>query len=63
MTETHERTWPSRHASRRLDVAIDRRQTACVYLQEMERIGVLTSEKPRREVIYKHPALVEVLTA
>jgi hypothetical protein len=63
MIGTHERTWPSRHASRRLDVAIARRQTASVDLQELGRIGVLTSEKPGREVIYKHPALVEVLTA
>jgi Fic family protein len=46
-----------------VDAGIARRQTASVYLQELERIGVLTSEKRGREVIYKHPALVEVLTA
>jgi hypothetical protein len=34
-----------------------------VYLQELERIGILTSERRGREVIYKQPALVDVLTA
>ena len=33
------------------------------YLQQLEGIGVLTGERRAREIIYKHPALVEVLTA
>ena len=39
------------------------RKTASQYLRELERIGILTSEKRGREVIYKHPALLEILTA
>lgn len=46
-----------------VDASIAKRQTASVYLQELERIGVLTSERHGREVIYKHPALIEVLSA
>ncbi len=46
-----------------VDAELARRQTASVYLQELERIGVLASERRGREVVYKHPALVEVLTA
>ncbi len=45
-----------------VDADIAKRQTASVYLQELERIGVLVGEKQGREVIYKHPALIEVLT-
>jgi hypothetical protein len=63
MIGTHERPWPSGHASCRLDAGIAKLQTASTYLQELGRIGVLTSEKRGREVIYKHPALVEALTA
>ena len=33
------------------------------YLQELERIGTLVSEKRGREVIYRHSALIEVLTS
>lgn len=46
-----------------VEAEIARRQTASVYLQELERIGILASERRGREVIYKHPALVDVLTA
>jgi Fic family protein len=46
-----------------VDAEIAKRQTASVYLQELERIGILISERRGREVIFKHPALVEVLTA
>jgi hypothetical protein len=49
---------PFKMASRRCP-----RPSTPPYLQELEGIGVLTSEKPGREVIYKHRALVEVLTA
>ncbi len=42
---------------------IAKRQTASEYLQQLEGIGVLTGERRGREIIYKHPALVEVLTA
>jgi Fic family protein len=46
-----------------VESGIAKRQTASTYLQELERIGILAGEKRGREVIYKHPALVEVLTA
>jgi Fic family protein len=46
-----------------VDAGIAKRKTASAYLQELERIGVLTGEKHGREVIYKHPALLEVLTS
>ena len=46
-----------------VDAGIAKRQTASVYLQELERIGLLTSERRGKEVIYKHPALLEVLIA
>ena len=46
-----------------VDAGIAKRQTASTYLQEMERIGILKGERHRREVIYKYPALLEVLTA
>jgi len=46
-----------------VEAGIAKRQTASTYLKELERIGVLVGEKRGREVIYKHPALVKVLTA
>ena len=46
-----------------VDAGIAERQTASVYLQELERIGILVGEKRGRETIYKSPALVKVLTA
>jgi Fic family protein len=46
-----------------VEAGVARRQTASEYLQELERLGVLVAEKRGREVIYKHPALLEVLTA
>jgi Fic family protein len=46
-----------------MDAGIAKRQTASGYLQELERIGILTSEKHGRENIYKHPALIKVLSA
>jgi Fic family protein len=42
---------------------IAKRQTASEYLQALEQIGILRGEKRGREVIYKHPALLRVLTA
>jgi predicted transcriptional regulator len=39
------------------------RQTASEYLQELEKLGILKGEKQGREVIYKHPALLKILTA
>lgn len=44
-----------------VDAGIAERKTASVYLQELERIGVLAGEKRGRQVIYRHPALLEVL--
>lgn len=46
-----------------VDAGIAERQTASTYLQELERIGVLVGEKRGREVIYKNPTLLKVLTA
>ena len=46
-----------------VEAGIAKRQTASEYLQELERIGVLTAEKQGREVLYKYPALLKVLTA
>jgi len=45
-----------------VDTGIAKRQTASEYLRELESIGVLRGEKRGREVIYKHPALLRVLT-
>jgi len=42
---------------------IAERKTASVYLQELERIGVLKGDKRGREMIYRHPALLKVLIA
>ena len=44
-----------------VDAGIAKRQTASEYLQALERIGILTGEKRGREVIYMHPALIDVL--
>ena len=44
-----------------VEAGIAKRKTASEYLQELERIGVMVSEKHGRELIYKHPALLEVL--
>lgn len=46
-----------------VEARIAKRQTASSYLQELERIGILAGERRGREVIYRHPALLEVLTA
>ena len=45
-----------------VEAGIAQRQTASEYLRELARIGILTGEKRGREVIYKHPALLRVLT-
>jgi Fic family protein len=45
-----------------VEAGIAQRQTASEYLKALERIGILTGEKRGREVIYKHPALLRVLT-
>ena len=46
-----------------VDFGIAKRQTASEYLQELEKIGVLVAERQGREMLYKHPALLEVLAA
>lgn len=46
-----------------VEAGIARRKTASTYLQELERIGILAGEKAGREMVYRHPALLEVLTA
>ena len=45
-----------------VDAGIAKRKTASEYLQELGRIGILVGETRGREVIYRHPALLEVLT-
>lgn len=46
-----------------VEAGIAERKTASVYLRELERIGVLVSEKHGREVFFRNPALLEVLSA
>ena len=46
-----------------VEAGIAKRQTAAEYLRELEKIGVLKSEKHGRELIYKHPALIDVFAA
>ncbi|MEY2881255.1 MAG: hypothetical protein RLZZ15_3635 [Verrucomicrobiota bacterium] len=46
-----------------VDAGIAGRQTASAYLQELEKLGVLRGEKQGRDVIYKHPALLKILSA
>jgi Fic family protein len=46
-----------------VDAGIAQRQTASEYLQELQKLGILKAEKRGREVLYKHPALLKVLTA
>lgn len=46
-----------------VDAGIVQRQTASEYLQKLESIGVLVGEKQGREVIYRNPRLIGVLTA
>ena len=46
-----------------VDAGLAQRQTASEYLQELEKLGILVGEKRGREVIYKHPALLKLLTA
>jgi Fic family protein len=44
-----------------VDAGIAERKTAAGYLRELERIGILESEKRGREIIYRHLALLELL--
>lgn len=46
-----------------VDAGLAKRQTASEYLQALESKGILTGEKRGREVVYKHPALIKVLSA
>lgn len=46
-----------------VDAGLAERKTASVYLKELERIGVLEGKKIGREVVYRHPALLEALQA
>ena len=45
-----------------VEAGIAERKTASVYLQDLERVGILRGEKRGREMVYRHPALLEVLT-
>lgn len=44
-----------------VDAGIAKRQSASSYLKELEKIGILQSERRGREMLYKHPALIDVL--
>lgn len=46
-----------------VEAGIVGRQAAAEYLRELEKLGILESERRGREVIYRHPALLEVLSA
>lgn len=46
-----------------VQAGIAKRQTASEYLKALEHLGILVGEKRGREVIYRHPALLRVLTA
>lgn len=46
-----------------VDSGIAKRQTASEYLQELERLGILSGEKAGRELIYRNEALLKVLTS
>ena len=45
-----------------VDAGIAKRQTASEYLQELERLGILSSEKSGRELLYRNEALLDVLS-
>lgn len=45
-----------------VEAGIAERKTASEYLQQLERIGILVGEKRGREMVYRHPALLKVLT-
>ncbi|MHB1356685.1 MAG: Fic family protein [Anaerolineae bacterium] len=44
-----------------VEAGLGQRQTASEYLVELERIGVLQREKRGHELLYRHPALLEIL--
>lgn len=44
-----------------VDAKLGERKTASIYLRELERLGIPVGEKIGREVIYRHPALLDVL--
>lgn len=46
-----------------VEAGLAERKTAARYLRELERAGILAGEKRGREMIYRHPALLEVLKA
>jgi hypothetical protein len=46
-----------------VDAGLAERKTASEYLRELERIGILAGEKIGRERIYRHPALLNALSA
>jgi Fic family protein len=45
-----------------VELGIAKRQTASEYLHEMENLGILVAERRGRENIYKHPALLKLLS-
>lgn len=45
-----------------VDEGIAQRQTASIYLRELEGIGILESRKAWRDVLYLNPVLMRLLT-
>ncbi len=45
-----------------VDAGLAKRQTAAVYLRHLEKLGILQGERQGRETIYKHPALLVLLS-
>jgi Fic family protein len=46
-----------------VEAGIAKRQTASVYLRELQKLGILERERRGRELIYRHPALLKILVA
>jgi Fic family protein len=44
------------------DFGIAKRQSASKYLKKLEEIGILKGKKQGREMVFKHPALIKILT-
>jgi len=44
-----------------VDAGIAKRQTASTYLQELQKLGILQSERRGRQMIYRHLALLDIL--
>ena len=54
--------WVPKEARWAFLLASAKRQTAAVYLRQLEKLGILQGERHGRETIYKHPALLDLLS-